>query len=225
MAEDSLYMDRACQVFIVIGAIVLFMMLVGEHWRQPSLQGLPRASSTCGAMRTTATEESDTAAASAKRVGSPTATDHGRSSSQPLAEQEHSYAAIGAPWLNDNYKGCQGVEMKQDEEELKKEFTWDADATVDEKFDDIAISEKKVLASANIRSLGVNTGYEAPTYSRRHGLQSNPWLRLMNKDSDNKRQFSKSCPWFGSTDSFHSARRELAMCDCLTDGCEEECKK
>jgi hypothetical protein len=210
-------MDRACQVFIVIGAVVLFIMLIGENWRQPTVYGLPKTSNTCGAMRTTT---SDAAVTSAKRVGTSVGTQDGRSSSNPGAELESSYGSTNGDWMNLEYKGCQSPEPKQDEAELLKEFSWAAPTEVDEKFDEIAVSEEKVKASAGLRSVGLNTGMQKPTQAGKLGLRANPWHELLHKESDSKRVFSKSCPWFGGTDSFHSARKELAMCDCLKEECE-----
>jgi hypothetical protein len=224
-SEDSQYMDRACQVFIVIGAIVLFIMLIGENWRKPNVYGFPKTSNTCGAMRTTTTDEKAATAASAKRVGTAVATENGRFSSNHGAELESSYASANGEWMNLKYKGCQSPEPKQDEAELLKDFPWHAPVEVNDKFDEIAVSEEKVKASAGLRAVGLNTGMQTPSQSRILGLRANPWHELLHKESDSKRVFSKSCPWFGGTDSFHSARKEVAMCDCLKDECEEECKK
>lgn len=222
-SEDSLCMDRVCQVFIVIGAIVLFIMLLRENWRSPTVYGLPKTSNTCG-MRTTATD-GPASATSAKRVGQHTATQNGRFSSLQSAEQESSYASSNGEWMNLKYKGCQSPEPKQDEAELLKEFSWTAPADVDEKFDEIAISEDKVKASANLRAAGLTIHMQEPTQSGSLGGKTNPWLQLMDKESGSKRTFSKSCPWFGGSDSFHSARKELAMCDCLKEECDAECKQ
>ena len=175
-------------------------------------------------MRTT-TDEKAATAASAKRAGASVATQDGRFSSNHSAEQESSYASANGEWMNLKYKGCQSPEPKQDEAELLKDFPWHAPVEVEEKFDEIAVSEEKVKASAGLRAVGLNTGMQTPSQYKKLGLKANPWHALLHTESESKRVFSKSCPWFGGNESYYSARKEFAMCDCNNDECEEESKK
>lgn len=163
-------------------------------------------------MRTTMPEDAATSATSAKRAQPGLV--NGRSTSN--LDNADDYQALNEPWLNDKVTTCAGVELKQDENVLMQEFSWAASAQVDEQFDALAISEDKAKKAAGIRATGTSTGYEAPSNFKNLGI-SHPLLDIYHQNAT-KIQFSGSCPWFGQTDSFHEARKHLAMGDCLADG-------
>ena len=227
-SEDSLYMDRACKIFIVIGAIVLFVMLVGENARsrEASTYSVPpaRTSSTCGAMRSATPHTQEAAeAASAKRASGSVGLAHGRTAQAAnKAESEADYLSLGDPWMNDSVKACEH-EMVQDEASLRQAFTWDVasiDPTVNEKFEALAISEEDVKKKANIHAAGPNTLAEPPKQSKRLGLV-NPMHAMYHKNGVKDVDFGSACSWFNGSDAYYDARRRLAKCDCLNEDCEK----
>lgn len=224
MTEDSLYMDRACKVFIIVGAIVLFVMLISENGRSAQSKPPPPTTrgtgSTCGAMRASAPDQGG---ASAKRAGGGVGLAHGRThQAANRPDPEADYVSLSESWMNDSVKACEH-EMVQDEAALRKAFTWDAnsvDPSVNEKFEALAISEEDVKKKANIHAAGPNTMAEQPTQAKRLGM-TNPMHAMYHKNGVQDVEFGSSCSWFHASDAYYDARRRLAKCDCLNEDCDK----
>ena len=212
-------MDRACQLFIVIGAIVLFIMLIGESNRSRAPitpYAAPRQGGTCGAMRAQGVSEAATSAKRANSLGAGNRTE--RTQESQVSETE-TYLSIADPWMNDEVHACSEPEPTQDEAALKQDYTWTAAPEVDEKFEALAISDKAVMKSVNIKAANVDTGYEAPNYSKTLGM-SNPLHSMYHKSGPKEVAFGKGCTWFQGTDSYYAARQRTAACDCQTQDCD-----
>lgn len=214
--EDSLFMNRACQIFIVIGAVVLFIMLLNENMRQtPAYFASPKTSSTCS-MRSSANGDDGTSdATSAKRAATKVGTLFGRSNSTAFAEKEESYQNLSEKWMNDEVKGCKGLELKQDEGALKEAFNkWEADEKTDEQFEAHAIDPKKVMKAAGMRAAGTDIGASEPTFAK-NGLVS-PLLTLWHGKDAAQPIASDWCPSWGANEAYTDYKRRHNIVSCAT---------
>ena len=199
-------MDKLCMVVVVAGAIVLLCIGYGEVSRVRAYS--PSDLGTCG-MRAKAETVSAKRAASLAEGARPDV---------PNGQ----YVTLGEEWPNEADEKNKHVEMKQDEEALSSEFTWEASVEDAQKFDTLRVDPEKVKKLANTKAVSPETQGEKPTYSRRLGL-ANPLVDLYHGRRDTVK-FGEGCSWFGGTDAYYAAREEKSQCDCLTERCEPSAK-
>lgn len=205
-------MDRFCTLIVVVGAVVLVVMGYGEIARL-RMQTRNLGGGTCG-MQARASNESNVPAKSAKRAT--------RAPKVPTEEDasDGEYLSLNDEWPNQTEEEPKHKELSQDDKVLSEEFTWEASADDDEKFESMKIDPEKVKASANIKAINPEIVREQPTHSRTVGMK-NPMLAIYhNGGKDEEVKFGKSCAWFGGTAAYFEARERSNQACCVGDKCE-----
>jgi hypothetical protein len=209
-------MDKMCTLVAVAGVIVLLYMGYTELNRL-KMTSCTADRDVCG-MRGTI----PSTAASAKRTSA---------KKQELTteiKEQGTYLEIDAQWPNQEAnEESVHKEYAQDEDSLQRQYSWNADADVNEKFDKLKINPEAIRKTANTKAVSPDTVIEEPTYSKNLGM-SNPVLSIWHKgcSAEKQVQFGSSCTWFGGTDAYYGARQRTNACDCLRDeSCATDCAK
>ena len=208
ISDGTRYMDCACQMLIVVGAIVLFLMLFYDNFRTTPRVYPNATTSVCGsAMRASTTAaEADGDGTSAKRAGAKPGHQNGRSSNVHVIDKSD-YHSIHEVWPNNdnanNDNDCH-PESTQNAAVLQRLYTWDADAYTNDKFDQAKVDLKAVQKNANMRAVNKNaTAAEQPRQASKLGMRS-----LLDGLRPNLPglKFSQDTSWFNGSDAYFAAR-------------------
>lgn len=190
--------------------VILVALIFGKHSKSTNFGEL----NTCGRQsvtKPTNAENDSQAAANSARAGEIV-----NSRRPPLDNAK--FLKLDEQWPNS--EPAVGKQLLQDEALLTQNYTWEASAEENNKFETMKINTDQVIRAANIKPGNFFTESEEPSYSKVKGLQ-NPMLDIYHRNSSSSDiKFGNSCAWFGGTDSYYNARREVTNCDCLTEECD-----
>ncbi len=187
-------MDQVCTTIVIVAAVVLLCMGFSEMSKMRSTHHRI-GGSTCG-MKSNQTNSNT---ASAKKSFLENRTN----------KKDTTYMETSDEWPNAKVD-CTHKELIQNGPVLEKNFSWEAGDDIDAQYDKAKVSYDKAKASANIRSVDVQTMARSTLGTKNLGT---PGFMAAVRESTGKGagevKFADSCVDFLQSEAYSQARQEV----------------
>jgi len=189
-------MDRVCTTIVIIAAVVLLCMGFSEMSKMRSNNSLTRSHSTCG-MKSNQIKNDGATSAKAAFLENKT------------NKKDTAYMTSSEEWPNEKVE-CKHKELIQDPV-LNENYSWEASEEVNSQYDKAKVSHDKAKASANIRSIDVQTMARSTLGTKNLGT---PGFMAAVRESTGRNgaaevKFADSCVDFLQSEAYSQARQEV----------------